>query len=76
MAKFSHVFLFSPGFSGVGSFRLHNDQVRSLETANRNFASGEKAIWVTVRVWYGNVCSWRHVAVLHSSTAACSALDA
>lgn len=35
---------FSPGLSGVGKFRLHKDQVRSRETANRSRASGEKAI--------------------------------
>lgn len=69
-------FSFSPGLSGVGRFRFHRDQVRSRETANRSRASGEKAIWVTVRVWHGSVCSCRHVDALHSSTAACSALDA
>lgn len=57
-------------------FRLHKDTVRSRETARRSCASGEKAIWVTVSVWHGSVCSWRHDAVLHSRTAACSALDA
>lgn len=68
--------LFPPALSGVGRLRLHNDQVRSRDTANRSCASGEKAIWVTVSVWYCSLCNWRHVLVLHSSTAACSALDA
>lgn len=66
----------SPGLSGEARFRLHKDQVRSRETANRNRPSGEKAICVTVRVWHGSACSWRHVAVLHRRIAACSTFDA
>lgn len=48
---------FSPGLSGVGRFRLHKDQVRSRETANKSRELGEKAICVTVRVWHIRVCS-------------------
>ena len=66
----------SPALSGVGGSRLHSDQVRSRDTANSSWASGEKAIWVTVRAWQGSDCSWRQEAELHSITAACSALDA
>lgn len=65
-----------PEASGPESTRLHNDQVRSRDTARRRRESGEKAIWVTVRLWNGRACICFQVDVLHSRIAACSALDA
>lgn len=65
-----------PEVSGPQSSRLHNDQVRSRDTARSKRESGEKAIWVTVRLWHGRACSCFQVEVLHNRIAACSALDA